>query len=103
MSLCTRFSRKIGVFTLEEFLYNNSYQANIRMAPFEALYSKRCRTPLCWNDLEDTLILGPKIAQEIVDKIKAMQRNIKPAQDSQKAYADRSQRLSKFEEGIKCF
>ena len=56
------------VFPLAEFLSNNSYQATIKMAPFEPFYGKRCRTPLCWNNLEDTLILGPKMAQEIVDK-----------------------------------
>ena len=59
------------------------------MTPFEALYGRRCRTPSCWNDLEDTLILGPEMAQEIVDKIKAIQQNIKAAQDRQKVYADR--------------
>jgi len=42
------------------------------MAPFEALYSKRCKNSLCWNNLEDTLILGSEMAQQIVDKIKVI-------------------------------
>jgi len=58
---------------LADFSYNNSYQATLRMTPFEALYDRRCRTSICWNDLEDTLILGPQMAQEIVDKIKVIQ------------------------------
>ena len=36
-----------------EFAYNNSYQSSIRMAPYEALYGKRCRTPICWFDIGD--------------------------------------------------
>jgi len=62
--------------TLAEFLYNNSYQATIKMALFETLHRRRCRTLLCWNDLDDTLILGPKMAQETVDKIKVIQQNM---------------------------
>jgi len=44
---------------LVEFSYNNSYQSTIRMALFEALYGRKYRTPLCWNDLDEALILGP--------------------------------------------
>ena len=36
---------------LMEFTYNNSYQASIEMAPFEALYGRKCRTPVCWDEL----------------------------------------------------
>ncbi|KAL9253722.1 Transposon Tf2-9 polyprotein-like protein [Drosera capensis] len=47
---------------LVEFAYNNSYHASIGMAPFEALYGRKCRSPVCWNDIEDTLIVGPELA-----------------------------------------
>ena len=53
-------------------MYNNSYQAIIKIAPFKALGSRRCRAPICCNDLEDTLIIGPKMAEEIVYKIKVI-------------------------------
>lgn len=86
---------------LVEFLYNNSYQATIKMTPFEALYGRRCRTPLCLNDLEDTLLLGPKMIQEMADKIKIIQRNMKAAQDRKKTYADERQKPLEFEEGDK--
>jgi len=46
---------------LVEFSYNNSYQSTIRMAPFEALYKRKCRTPLWWSDLGEALILGPEM------------------------------------------
>ena len=44
---------------LEEFAYNNSYQASINMIPFETLYGRKFHTPLIWSQLEDKLILKP--------------------------------------------
>ena len=46
---------------LAEFAYNNSFQASIKMAPFEALYGRKCRSPLCWDDIGDRRLLGPEI------------------------------------------
>ncbi|KAE8693084.1 UDP-Glycosyltransferase superfamily protein isoform 1 [Hibiscus syriacus] len=46
---------------LAEFAYNNSYQASIRLAPYEALYGRRCRTPICWTELLDRKTLGPDL------------------------------------------
>ena len=88
---------------LVEFSHNNSYQANIKMAPFEALYGRRCRTPLCWNDLDNVLVVGLEVIQEMVDKVKVIQQNMKAAQDRQKAYVDRRRKPLKFEEGDKMF
>ena len=50
--------------TLMEFAYNNSYQSNIGMAPCEALYSRKCRTLVCWTDLNDHKVIGPNIVKE---------------------------------------
>ncbi|KAA3466370.1 DNA/RNA polymerases superfamily protein [Gossypium australe] len=50
---------------LAEFAYNNSYQASIQMAPYEALYGRRCRTPTCWTELGERQILGPELVTEI--------------------------------------
>ena len=44
-----------------EFVYNNSYQSSIEMAPYEALYGRKCRTPLCWDEVGERKLLGPKI------------------------------------------
>ncbi|XP_021730793.1 uncharacterized protein LOC110697721 [Chenopodium quinoa] len=49
---------------LVEFSYNNSYHASIGMAPFEALYGRKCRSPLCWSDISETIILGPQLIEE---------------------------------------
>jgi len=50
-----------GNLPLVEFSYNNSYQSTTKMTPFEALYGRKCRTPLCWSDLDEALTLGPKL------------------------------------------
>ena len=71
------------------------------MAPFEALYGRRCRTPLCWNDLDNVLVVGLEVIQEMVDKVKIIQLNMSKAQDRQKVYADRRRKPLEFEEGDK--
>ncbi|RVW24076.1 Transposon Ty3-G Gag-Pol polyprotein [Vitis vinifera] len=48
---------------LVEFAYNNSFQASIGMAPFEALYGRKCRSPICWNDVGERKLLGPELVQ----------------------------------------
>ncbi|PNX67385.1 retrotransposon-related protein, partial [Trifolium pratense] len=53
---------------LIEFTYNNSFHSSIGMAPFEALYRRRCRTPLCWFESRESVILGPEIVQETTEK-----------------------------------
>ena len=74
---------------LAEFSYNNSYQSSIKMSPFEALYGRKCRTPLSWSQPEDKLMLGPDALQEMEIIVKQIQRNIKTTQDRQKNYADK--------------
>ena len=73
--------------TLTEFAYNNSYQASIKMSPFEALYGRKCHTPLSWSQPEDKLILGPEALQEMEKVVKNIQQNIKTTQDRHKSYA----------------
>ncbi|KAL5823430.1 hypothetical protein ACOSQ4_021330 [Xanthoceras sorbifolium] len=46
---------------LIEFAYNNSYQASIEMAPYEALYGRKCRTPLCWTELGEDRLVEPDL------------------------------------------
>lgn len=66
---------------LAEFSYNNSYQASIQMAPFEALYGRRCRTPLNWSTSGERNYFGPDMVVEMEDKVKQIQANLKAAQD----------------------
>ena len=69
---------------LAEFSYNNSYQASIKMPPFEALYGRKCRSPLYWDDIGERRLLGPKIIEQIVDKVRIVRENLKAAQDKQR-------------------
>jgi hypothetical protein len=74
---------------LAEFSYNSSYQENIKMSPFEALYGWPCRTPLCWSESGKRVIFGPDIVTEAKEKVKQIQANILAAQSHQKSYADK--------------
>jgi len=57
---------------LTEFSYNNSDQASIKMAPFEALYGRRCISLLCWNEVGERRHLGPEVIVQTVDKIRTI-------------------------------
>jgi hypothetical protein len=66
---------------LIEFAYNNSYQANIGMAPYEALYGRKCCSPLHWDELGERRILGPDIVQDTLDKVVLIRRRLSVAKD----------------------
>jgi len=61
---------------LIEFTYNNSFHSSIGMAPFEALYGRRCRTPLCWYESGESALLGPEVVQETTEKVKMIQEKM---------------------------
>ena len=66
--------------SLVEFTYNNSYQASIGMAPYEALYGRPCRSPLCWAEIEKRVLLGPQFVEETTEKIRAIRDRLKVVQ-----------------------
>jgi len=74
---------------LAEFVYNNSYQESIRMAPFKALYGQRCRTPLNWSEAGERNFFGPDLVKEAEEQVQLIQKNLKAAQSRQKSYADK--------------
>ena len=88
---------------LIEFSYNNSYHSSIGMAPYEALYGRKCRTPLCWAEVGDKGIIGPEIVQETTRKIKSIQEKMRTAQSRQKSYADKRRTPLEFNEGDHVF
>ncbi|GAU30442.1 hypothetical protein TSUD_392550 [Trifolium subterraneum] len=88
---------------LVEFAYNNSYHASIGMAPYEALYGRKCRTPLCWTEVGDKGVLGPDIIQETTMKIKSVKEHMRVAQSRQKSYVDHRRRPIEFDEGDHVF
>ena len=78
--------------TLAEFSYNNSYQESIRMAPFETLYGKKCRTPLNWVEVGDRGYFGPDFIKEAQEQVSVIQSHLKVAQSHQKTYVDKQRR-----------
>ena len=88
---------------LMELSYNNSYQASIEMAPFEALYGRKCRTPVCWDEVGERRLVGPKLVQITSEKVKVVRDNLKIARDRQKSYADNLCRDLQFEIGDRVF
>ena len=86
-----------------EFTYNNSYQASIDMALYEALYGRRCRTPVCWTELNEYKMIGPDIVKYTKEKVQVIQKRLKPTSDRRKSYADLKRRDIEYEVGDKVF
>lgn len=84
---------------LIEFAYNNSYHSSIQMAPYEALYGRKCRSPIGWFDVGETKLIGPDVIQQAVDKVKLIQERLLAAQSRQKSYADNRRRDLEFQIG----
>ncbi|KAL2237203.1 UNVERIFIED_CONTAM: Transposon Tf2-11 polyprotein [Sesamum indicum] len=88
---------------LMEFAYSNSFHSSIGMAPYEALYGRKYRSPICW-DIEGLRQLeGPELVQETVDKIKTVKKCLKAAHDRQKSDVDKHRREMEYEVGEKVF
>ena len=88
---------------LVEFVYNNSFQSSIGMAPYEALYGRKCRTPLCWTELSEKKVIGPDLIQETEEKVKMIRERLKVSNDRQKSYADMKRKDIRYEIGEKLF
>ncbi|KAL0307679.1 UNVERIFIED_CONTAM: Transposon Tf2-11 polyprotein [Sesamum angustifolium] len=88
---------------LMEFAYNNSFHSSIGMAPYEALYGRRCRSPVCWDVERLRQLEGPELVQETMEKIQMVKKCLKAAQDRQKSYVDKHRRETEYEVGDKVF
>ncbi|GJS51870.1 putative reverse transcriptase domain-containing protein [Tanacetum coccineum] len=86
---------------LVEFSYNNSYHASIKAAPFEALYGRKCRSPVCWSEVGESQLTGPELVRETTEKIVQIKNHLLTARSRQKSYADLKRRLTEFEVGDK--
>lgn len=84
---------------LMEFAYNNSYQASIGMAPYEALYGRRCRSPICWFETGERELTGAELIDQTTEVIRMVRENLQTAQSRQRSYADRRRRPLQFEGG----
>ena len=61
---------------LVEFAYNNSYQASIQMAPYEALYGRPRRSPLCWTEVGENSITGPDLIRDTSEKVNLIRQHL---------------------------
>ena len=73
------------------------------MAPFEFLYGRLCRTPLSWDRLEDRVLIGPEVVQEMEEQMTMIKGRLKEAQDRQKSYADSHRIDRSYEVGDRVF
>ncbi|GJZ83364.1 putative reverse transcriptase domain-containing protein [Tanacetum coccineum] len=73
---------------LVDFSYNNSYHTSIKAAPFEALYGRKCRSPVCWAEIGNAQLTGLEIIHETTEKIIQIKKRIQAARDRQKSYAE---------------
>nr|GEU51016.1 putative reverse transcriptase domain-containing protein [Tanacetum cinerariifolium] len=84
---------------LAEFSYNTSYHASIKAVPYEVLYGRKCRSPVCWAKVGEAQLTGPKMIQETMEKIILIKQKFQAAQDRQKSYVDLKRKLMEFEVG----
>lgn len=88
---------------LAEFAYNNSYHSSIQMAPFEALYGRRCRTPVGWFESTEPRPRGTDLIQEALEQVRVIQDRLRTAQSRHQSYANRRRRPLRFSVGDRVF
>ena len=88
---------------LMEFAYNNSYQSSIGMALYEALYGRRCITPMCLTELNGHKIIGPDLVKGIEEKVQIIQQRLKAASYRQRSYANLKIKDIEYQVGDKVF
>ena len=86
-----------------EFAYNNSNQASIQMAPYEVLYGRPCRSPICWTEVGESSITGPDLIRDRLEKVGLIQKRLLTTQSRQKSYADGRRQPLEFEVGDHLF
>ncbi|KAD3067208.1 hypothetical protein E3N88_35088 [Mikania micrantha] len=84
---------------LVEFSYNNSYHSSIGMPPYEALYGRRCRTPVCWSEVGQKEMGNKAAVMDMAEKLRVIKARMKAAQDRQKSYANKRRRPIEFNVG----
>ncbi|GKC83210.1 putative reverse transcriptase domain-containing protein [Tanacetum coccineum] len=84
---------------LVKYSYNNSYHASIKAAPYEALYGRKSRSLVCWSEVEDSQLTGPKMIHEMTEKIIQIKNRLLTARSRQKSYADRRTKPLEFKVG----
>ncbi|GKB18022.1 putative reverse transcriptase domain-containing protein [Tanacetum coccineum] len=84
---------------LVEFSYNNNYHSSVRYASFEALYGRKCRSPIMWAEVREGQLIGPELVQETTEKISKIKDRLTAVLDRQKSYADKRKKPLEFSVG----
>nr|GEZ92860.1 reverse transcriptase domain-containing protein [Tanacetum cinerariifolium] len=84
---------------LVEFSYNNSYHASIKAAPYEALYGRKCRSPVCWSEVRDSQLTDPELNRDMKEKIVQIKNRLLAAHSRQQSYAGKRLKPFKFKVG----
>ncbi|GKC77792.1 putative reverse transcriptase domain-containing protein [Tanacetum coccineum] len=84
---------------LVEFSYNNNYHSSVRFVPFEALYGRKCRSPIMWVEVGEGQLIGPELVEETTEKILQIKDRLKATRDRQKSHADKRRKLLEFSVG----
>nr|GEU89574.1 putative reverse transcriptase domain-containing protein [Tanacetum cinerariifolium] len=87
----------VNHLSLVEFSYNNSYHTSIKAAPFEALYGRKFRSPICWTEVGEAQLIGPELIQETTEKIIQIKQRMQTTRDRQKSYADLKRKPIEFQ------
>nr|GEW03184.1 putative reverse transcriptase domain, ribonuclease H-like domain, aspartic peptidase domain protein [Tanacetum cinerariifolium] len=85
--------------SLVEFSYNNIYHKSIKCSPFEALYERKCRSPLIWTKIGESQLIRLEIMQETTKKIVQIKEMLKTARSHRKSYADKRHKPLEFKVG----
>ncbi|GKB14415.1 putative reverse transcriptase domain-containing protein [Tanacetum coccineum] len=84
---------------LVEFSYNNSYHASIKAIPYEALYGRKCRSPVCWSEVGDSQLIVLELIRDTTENIVQIKNRLLTARSRQKTYADRRLKPLEFKVG----
>nr|GEW26719.1 putative reverse transcriptase domain-containing protein [Tanacetum cinerariifolium] len=98
VSKCLTCSKDVHL-PLAEFSYNNSYHSSIRCTPFEALYGRKCRSPILWVKIGESSLIGPELVHETTDKVVFIKEKLKATRYRQKSYVDNRRKPLEFKVG----
>jgi hypothetical protein len=99
-SLCHTLWQELGKMpSCSEVLVQQQLSGELEMTPFEALYGRRCRTPLSWSEVGERVVFGPDLVTEAEEKVRVIQANLKAAQSRQKIYFDKRKKPLQFKVG----
>jgi len=84
---------------LIEFSYNNEYQTSLNMSPFEALYGRKCKMQVRWDNLADKVVVGPELFKKMKERMTNIKKNLKVSHDTQKSYEEKGRTHLEFRVG----